>query len=101
MLVTHVHIMWTKSSASAGGQSFLEILGAASMRRRDDGVASAGNLPNRSVIRVSVAPHAHFINSAMQPHVYKDVWKVNNLTWSSAHDYSDHGSEVMYRTATE
>lgn len=49
MLVTYVHISWTKSLASAGGQSFLEIPEAiaASMRRRHDGVASAESLPNR------------------------------------------------------
>lgn len=34
---------------------------------------------------MSVIPHADFINSAMQPRVYKDVWKVNNLTWSQTH----------------
>lgn len=46
MLVTCVHISWTKSLASAGGQSFLEIHGVASTRRRHDGVAAADSLPN-------------------------------------------------------
>lgn len=49
MLLTYVHILWTKSLARAGGQSFLEIPEAivASVRRSRDGVASAESLPNR------------------------------------------------------
>jgi len=41
MLVAHVHMSWTKSLASKGGQSFLEIPEArgASMRRGYNGVS--------------------------------------------------------------
>lgn len=49
MLLTYVHILWTKSLATAGRQSFLEIPGAivTSTRRRHDGVVSVMSLQKR------------------------------------------------------